>query len=240
MCSICEGERDLVGLKHLPIREPRKGFPREHVFAGRWQRLMQAKCCALRSVLHDYLGPIGQREASVAASVITWLGTNIGQALLDDAKRRLSRSPDPSPSGYHASDSHLAAWAAENRRKRGFGGGVRLLEILLIERSERDTVARPTADDYEVAEHVMFWLGQYDGQRFLEQCQNEAHALEEIRSLAAFVRIDKPDAPVAQKIMASRDRLAAAGPVAAAALKELEMFLATSDSEVTSLEGGRL
>lgn len=239
MCSICEGERDLVGLQHTPIREPRKGFPREHVFAGRWQRLMQAKCCALRSVLQDYLGPIGQREASVAASVVTWLGTNIGQALLDDAKSRLSRSPDPSPSGYHASDSHLAAWAAENRRKRGYGG-VRLLEILLAERSELDTVARPTADDYEVAEHVMFWLGQYDGQRFLEQCQAEVAALDQIKSLAGFVRIGKPDAPLAQEIMASRDRLAAAGPVAAAALEDLEACLATSESEVTLLNEERL
>ena len=86
-------DSERLKLRHEAIRPARKGFPREHVFAGRWRELMDARRDSLDRILCDYLAPVRQREASVAASVVTWLGTNIGQALLEDAKRRRVARP---------------------------------------------------------------------------------------------------------------------------------------------------
>jgi len=214
-------DSDLPELLHEAIRPARKGFPREHVFAGRWRELMQTSRGALARILLDYSAPVGQREASVAASVITWLGTNIGQALLDDATRRQSMHQVAgwTPS-YAASDAHLSAWAAENRRKRGISHGWRALEAILTTDMEKGP-AEPSVGDYEVAEHIMFWLGQHGGQRFVQQCQAEVHALERIETYASFCRSGHQGLKRAQELRKGLAEQAATGPVAQAALQAL-------------------
>lgn len=209
-------------LRHEPIRPPRPSFLREQVFAGRWRDLMLSRRGAIHQVLRDYLAPIGQREASVAASVITWLGTNMGQALLEDAERRQTtdRPSGWSPS-YACSDAYLSAWCAENRRKHGINNGVRTLEAILSVDISRGICAA-TAADYEVAENVFFWLGQPDGQRFLSLGQTEASALARIESYSSFCRTGNQAIAIAQSMRGSLRTWAETGKVAKAAVAAVE------------------
>ena len=214
-------DEDRPPLAHEAIRPARKGNPRELVFAGRWRELMQSKHDALNRILSDYPAPIEQREASVAASFITWLGTNIGQAMLECAELRTAekRHGAWTPS-YAASDAHLGAWVAENRRKHGIDCGGRTLEAILADPATAQH-AQPSAADYEVAEHVAFWLGQHDGQQFLSACQSEVQALARIDTYAGFWRCGCAHAQRAMEMRGSLVGWAAAGPVAAAALEAL-------------------
>lgn len=215
-------EQQGLDLRHEAVRPARKGFLREHVFAGRWRELMASKPRLLNRVLSDYLAGVGQREATVAASLITWLGTNMGQALIEEAARRVrvaGAGADVPP--YAVSDAYLCAWTSENRRKLGVDNGWRTLEALLTEDAAEKRV-QPSAADYEVAEHVVFWLGQFEGQRFVQLCQAEVSALAKIESYAGFCRTGHQDLDFVQQKRAELPALASAGEVAAGALRDLE------------------
>ena len=73
------------GLDHSPVMEPRAGFRGEQVFTRLWAEWMDGKVndfnneTPLECVLADYRFSVGQREATVAASVIGWLGCGCGQ-----------------------------------------------------------------------------------------------------------------------------------------------------------------
>lgn len=217
-----DDEQPGLDLRHEAVRSARKGFLREHVFAGRWRDLMTSKPRLLNRVLSDYLAGVGQREATVVASVITWLGTNMGQALIEAATRRVRMAGDGADlPPYAVSDAYLCAWTSENRRKLGVNNGWRTLEALLTEDAAQKR-AQPSAADYEVAEHVVFWLGQPEGQRFVQLCQAEVRALAKIGSYAGFCRTGHQDLAFVQEMRAELPGLAAAGEVAASALRDLE------------------
>lgn len=218
-------------LVHAPVRPPREGFPRERVYAGRWQKLMQARSGVFARILGDYRGRIGQREAAVAASVVTWLGTNIGQAMLEDAQLRCKSSHRQGwPSGLAASDAHLCAWVHENKRKAGINSGIRTLEAILWSASQ-EAWAPVSAEDYEVAEHVMFWLGQHDGTSFVAACQTECKALEQLHSLGSFMRSGLMDLAPAQELLKNVPQYQATGEVAASVGRKLLDQLASQQQE---------
>jgi hypothetical protein len=98
---------------------------------------------------------------------------------------------------------------------------VRTLEVILTEDLSA-APARPSAADYEVAEHVIFWLGQIDGQRFLQQCQAEVKALGRIESYRAFSRIGRQDNAMTDEIRSEFASLASTGKVAAAEIDDIE------------------
>ncbi|MCZ8254480.1 MAG: hypothetical protein O9327_02210 [Polaromonas sp.] len=205
----------LQRLKHESIRAPRQSNPRELVYATRWLKLMSTSPRAARMLFLDYLAPVGQREASVVASVVTWFGTNIGQAFLEDAERRKTWVPTRQGCSdtLLRSEAYLAAWATENRRQLGINQGWRTLEAILTpEDAQR---AKPSADDYEVVEHLMFWLGQLEGQQFIAECQAEVRALAEIQSLAAFERVGLTQSPRVRSLQAKIPAWVAAGEIAA-------------------------
>lgn len=153
----------------IPARKPREGVLSEHIFAARWAALMakddgiSAPNQELSYILHRMRQPISQRAATVAASVVCWYGTPIGRAFLDQAevlaKVLLSRQ-----------DAYLAAWSIQNFRRNPTA---RTIEHCLGPEEGRKEIPQATPYDIEVADHVAYWMGSEDGQKFLRGCREE-------------------------------------------------------------------
>jgi hypothetical protein len=171
------------------VNAPRAGFIGETVWAARWAAWMAhdfhafRKCWSFDSdpdehfplliVLHDMRARyrVDQRAAAVAASLVTWLGTNCGRAVLL-AGDRIAKT-------HAVRHPYLAVWADDNMRQRGINRGIRVLEYLLTPEygNEAKEIAKPTAVDYEVCEHVICWLEEPLGQQFVAECRKEVDTL---------------------------------------------------------------
>jgi hypothetical protein len=176
---------DLGECEHKSLRPPRVGFIGETVFAAYWVNLMAIPAPTwydsqtnhqLLLILHDMPGTITQRHATVAATLVTWLGTNCGRAFLSDAQQLEQKM------GRFAGHAYPAAWAIENARSSGINGGFRTVEHLLAPDDHFGRNSRGhglsfqpelTADDLEVMEHVAKWLGTPEGKQFTAVCENE-------------------------------------------------------------------
>ena len=188
-----------LNLVHEPMHKPRNGMIGENVFAAAWKEEMakpgpSAYDCdeyALGSVLWSLPGKLTQRRATVAASFVTWLGTNAGAGFLYVARGLEKRM-------VHTAMAYQAAWAHENERRRGINNGIRLLEYQLALPENIET--RPlfhtgglrslpvlSVDDYEVAEHVVRWLAE-QGQAFVIACEAEIKRLQNIEREAQLRR----------------------------------------------------
>jgi hypothetical protein len=179
---------DCPQFSHAPLRLPREGVIGEQVFARRWAKLMELDVDSpyppnpeLASVLENFGGEINQRHATVAASMICWLGTNLGYSFLGTAKL-LAKSQT------FKRDSYLMAWSVQNSRKVWFNGGVRTLEYCLTPDGVKPGNGPDlTAADLEVADNVALWLGAQDGQEFVEACQAEIKQRENETSLGHYL-----------------------------------------------------
>lgn len=156
-----------------PTRPPRQGFIGENVMAAEWAKLMadtndidSPPNDTLSCVLGSYGYRLTQRSATVAASLVCWLGTNIGRCFLDVAARLAATT-------CQKSDAYLMAWAVQNTRCSSVNHGRRTLEACLISDATPTKVPKLSGADYEVAEHVVIWLGSENGQRFLKTCETE-------------------------------------------------------------------
>jgi hypothetical protein len=192
-------------LDHKPITGPRPSHVGENVFAHQWELLMQKReseedppNAALARILWNMTHGEGltQRHASVAASFITWLGTNCGNALIEKS-RRLYIAMD-SVSQLSREDAFVAAWAIENMRKPG---RYRVIDSVLAPPDHwlKDVFTNQTvlgmipplsADDLETCDHVAYWCGSPEGCEFIRLCnwqirQRERTSTEEsIRIMA--------------------------------------------------------
>lgn len=159
--------------EHNPIRPAREGVIGEIVFQREWQSLM------LEPVNYDDADPsnpmlslilepcpflLHQRHATVAASLVRWLGSNNGQGLLHSARAMA----EVLGGEHNRSNAYLAAWAIDSKRHSSVNGGVRSVEGFLTAPDE--TSCFYDADDLEVIETVMYWLGSDRGQKFLTKC----------------------------------------------------------------------
>lgn len=158
--------------ENKPARPPRRDMVGEQVFAELWAQQMadtetgmQPPNGPLSSVLGPYPFDLDQRCATVAASLVCWFGTNCGMAFLNTAKTAAAKSLTPG-------DFYLQSWAVENSRKSGSNSGARTLEYCLKPDGGRD-LPELSGRDYEVAEHLIFWLGNEEGQDFLNRCEAE-------------------------------------------------------------------
>jgi len=174
---------DLVPLLHQPLRRVRPGFMGEVVFAEKWEALMNGPgierfdddpLAPIECVLSECAFPTDQRLASILASVVTWLGTNCGLAMLHEASR-LRGSP-----GCQIGHEYLQAWASENARRRGINHGVRIIEHIVADRPGGwpddalfITLPEVTYRDLEAVDCLMLWLADFDGQRFLKDAEAE-------------------------------------------------------------------
>lgn len=176
---------ELMPLLHEPSLPVRQDVIGEVVFVEAWQRLMDVPVefpldvdcdTMLDDVLSHYPYSVGQREATVCASIICWLGTNCGLGFLHECKKLAEMFPS-----YRREHAYLAAWTIENSRSPGVNSGVRTLEHILSDTIGRTGVlgnlgripASPSADDYECAECLIKWLSTTKGQDFLKYCEME-------------------------------------------------------------------
>ena len=192
--EVCEGRQAALvqpkwGLNHVGLR-PTRNMVGEVVFAREWKRLMETpledddyddyRIGKFAFIVHMTDGECSQHHASLAASFVTWLGTNCGGCFLLNAKRlaeenhgRMSRA-----------NMFLAQWAIENRRRAGVNSGWRTIEHLLYT-GGHDSFGNFTGDykpatstEYEVLDNVVYWLGTAEGTLFIEKCERLIRARE--------------------------------------------------------------
>lgn len=177
-------------LAHEPNRPPRADIYGEVIFAEHWKRLMAQPCDwreeeeggLLGSILRYLPLPISQRDATVAASFICWLGTNCGRCFLSQAKARAGEAADK----HERSLAYLCQWAVENRRIGYINHGFRAIEFWMMDAEESAEVnkavsaifwRRPKVEvsgrDLEVADAIAMWLGADEGQAFIKAAELE-------------------------------------------------------------------
>lgn len=190
-----EGEQAVtpIALIHRPIRRPRTTFTGECMFAASWMRLMDSPlveserysggfATKLESILTLYPHEITQRTASIAASFITWLGTNNGMCFLMSARKMGEVISNPQ-------NAYVAAWAIENRRWQGINSGVRTIEAVLSkEDSGKDLFGyRPnipilSAAEVEVVDLLVEWMAGEEGMTFVNNCEAQIESLKNARA----------------------------------------------------------
>jgi hypothetical protein len=176
-------------LEHKPLPPyPRASFIGETVYAEEWAKLMQERGTystpnsKLVDILSSHPTPLTQRQATICATVMCWLGTNCGQAVILGARRLIEKAKE------HPAPAFVMSWANQNRRIYGINHSYTALEHLLappdhygkdyIGIGGRTLIRRPelTVDDYEVVEHLMYWLGGAEG--FILRCEHRIAELE--------------------------------------------------------------
>jgi hypothetical protein len=165
-------------LAHVPVRPDRSGTAGEIAFLSAWQALMEATQAApLDHETLDGRVPADQRGATVAASIVQWLGTNGGACLIQEG-RRLMEAGLPGPDAFHA------AWAIRNVRQGHVNHGLRSIEWILLPPgcvmgwSDPQPQGMPelTVADLDMAEHVARWLGSAAGLAFVAVREAEIDA----------------------------------------------------------------
>lgn len=163
---------ELLDLVHTPIRPPRAGTPGEGIYLQLWQDYMAADPGRLHSILWSTGSSVGQREASVCASYMTFMGCNCGSDFTHAAEQLLTLS-DLHSYTHSAEGRFLMAWALENRRSRGVNCGIRTIEAMLSKsdayvatssdrRVDWDAFADITTADYDTVECMVAWWSGRD------------------------------------------------------------------------------
>ena len=163
---------ELLDLVHTPIRPPRAGTPGEGIYLHLWQDYMAADPSRLHSILWSTGAAVGQREASVCASYMTFMGCNGGGCFTHTAEQMLIIGDQYSLS-TSTEGRFLMAWALENRRSRGVHGGIRTIDAMLAKsdafvatafdrRVDWDAFADITTTDYDTVECMVAWWAGHD------------------------------------------------------------------------------
>lgn len=167
-----EEELMLAAIKHEPERAVRPDVYGEGIFLECWQRHLQITPEygdgyaneRFQCILSDMTPFPTQRDATVAASFIIWLGTNCGNFYLFEAKRRFTHLTDREAD---RPDAYLFEWVRQNRRISCVNGGRRTIEALVEE---------PTYRDAEVCEVIAHYLGTPEGQAVIAEAEAEIEA----------------------------------------------------------------
>ena len=173
-------------LVHDSIRPSRAGFPGEVAFLSAWQSLMVGApadgsdpLLEAHSDRWDGSPAPDQADATVAATLVQWLGTNAGACLIQQARALES-------GGLTGPEAYRAAWAVRNARKRWINSGLRTIERLMIPQDaeigfDGEPYEAPvlTVRQYETAEHVCAWLGTEAGKAFVTAREREMEAFGE-------------------------------------------------------------
>lgn len=207
-------------ISHQPFNAPRQGHSGERIYAERWAAIADERdatvfddddATVFSNMFRHYRWEAGQREATVAASLICWIATNCGRGFAWEAQR-LREVLGISVGGDTA---WLMAWARENARQYGVNRGVRVLEHVLspYDRGdmnsrfpEWDRIEEPSGRDMEAAECVVRWMGSAEGQAFLVGCQRAADQERRREDLRRMKLAGHGDSPAARMC---RDELAA-------------------------------
>lgn len=194
-------------LTHEPMMPARKGHDGEQVYSSMWRAMMVEvweedsfdgeDSTPIETILGYMPVKLTQRHATVAATVICWLGCNMGNALMHRARREIAAGR------WDADVAYLLAWTLDNKRTPYVNSGVRSIEYMLAlpeDRNDRTSFLDSgltklpdlSAADLEVVEHVMRWLPSKRGQQFIRLCEREIERLrdeERRRKAAEFDRL---------------------------------------------------
>lgn len=193
-------------LMHDAARAPRLDILGEVVYAQAWKDLLAyqpgLEQQLFEAILCNLTNEPTQRDAIVAASVIQWLGTNVGGQIMTGIRHLAVQQEN----AFFRCRFYLAAWCQGNHRVMATNHGFRLLELLMAPGDEIDAetgfpkdVPDLTVRDYEVADHVFYWLGSDDGQAFVDGCEAEIEAQAALtgvpgRSAVLFIESDQDSA----------------------------------------------
>jgi hypothetical protein len=187
-------------MKHVPIR-PARNMIEEQVFARRWEALMKPSRLPYESsmiarILIGYPYEINQRVASVLASLICWLGTNVGKSFLDTGRQIRENVP-------LIRFPYLAAWGECNARIFGMNSRARQIEFLTRTQDDmdRDVFQEVSVKDLEALDQLCIWLGREEGKLFISSCEEEIERRKELEALVFHSAAGRGDSPKVRKIV---------------------------------------
>jgi hypothetical protein len=167
-----EDNLNLIDLEHIPVQPPRPGTPGEAIYLELWREYLAANPNRLGHILRDVCGEPTQRDATVCASFMVFMGCNGGRSLHQHAENLVSGG-----FGIMRAEAYRFAWAKMNSRRSGVNNGIRTIEFMLAEHHpikdghvHHELIPDLTMRDIDVVEAMVDWWGGI-----------EAH---EIRSIA--------------------------------------------------------
>lgn len=176
-------------LQHEPIRPPNQEILGEIVYAEGWALLVGDDGL---HPLHNILEPLGRpsfREAMLAATFVTWLGSVAGNEWL----RGTAAIANQVTTQKHRCGLFLSTWSDYNCRRTGRNRGYRQVELLLADQRDGDgfpiVASSITPADYEVFDHTAMWLGTDMGMQFIQECEGE---LLKRRTAAGYDQAPRP------------------------------------------------
>lgn len=173
--------QEQLPLQHEPLRPVRPDVLGEVAYMriwgewmGRWAGEASDYDLPLQAILRRSV--VTQRQASVAASFIRWLGTNIGRSFVEEAERMATQAPFHLP--YRREDAFLCEWAIQNKLGCMYAPllSTELNSVVLCAGASvlaPGAVPELTLDDCWVIELLVLWLGSEEGARFIASASAE-------------------------------------------------------------------
>lgn len=160
---------ELLELVHEPVQQPRPGTPGERIYLELWREYLAVRPERLNEILRDVQGPTTQRDATVCASFMVFMGCNGGRGLHQNAEEFTRQ-------GLTRRQAFRLAWAQANARSRGVDSGLRCIEYMLaakhpirtdpgyVGRVDWTLVPEVTMRDIDVVECMVDWWSTREGE----------------------------------------------------------------------------
>lgn len=160
---------ELIELAHEPVAPPRPGTPGEAIYLSLWREFLAVRPGRIDMILRDVQGPTTQRDATVCASFMVFMGCNGGRGLHQSAEAFMRCS-------LTKQQAFRLAWAQENARCRGTDMGLRCIEYMLaakhpirtdpgyVGRVDWSLVPEVTMRDIDVVEAMVDWWSTREGE----------------------------------------------------------------------------
>lgn len=160
--------QDLLELVHEPVASPRICTPGEGIYLDLWREYLSVRPERLDEILRDVHGPTTQRDATVCASFMVFMGCNGGRGIHQSAEALWKI-------GLNRQQAFRLAWSQANARSRGTDCGIRCIEYMLatrhpirtdpgyVGRVDWSLVPEVTMRDIDVVEAMVDWWGTREG-----------------------------------------------------------------------------
>lgn len=149
---------NLIDIEHIPVAPPRPGTPGEGIYLQLWRDYLAAHPNRLGHILRNVATEPTQRDATVCASFMVFMGCNGGRSLHQHAQLLMEGK------GMTVHEAYQFAWAKMNARWRGINHGIRTIEYMLSEahpiedgRVDWDRVPELSMRDIDVVEAMVEW-----------------------------------------------------------------------------------
>lgn len=164
---------ELIPLAHTPIKPARPCTPGEGIYLSLWQAYIEGDPSRLDRILWSHRWETSQRDASICASFMVFMGCAGGRSLhlhAEELKRK----------GIRPREAYLFAWAQINERCKATNSGLRVVEYMLASehpignerpfsgRVVEDRVPELTMRDLDVIECMAEWWSDTDAAQMRE------------------------------------------------------------------------